>query len=110
MDAAAAPESAVAGDSMLAPEPENIGADSIERALPPSDFDDSISEDNQLAADSSNALEPSPDMPVAQEIATAPLTPNDGISLPLRQLQFALAALALAAAGAWAGLRRARGG
>jgi hypothetical protein len=109
IDAAAAPELAAAGDSMLAPEPENIGADSIERAPPPSDFDDSISEDNQLAADSSNALELSPEMPAAQEIVPAPLTPNDGISLPLRQLQFALAALALAAIGAWAGLRRARG-
>ena len=34
---------------------------------------------------------------------------KDGISLPLWQLQVALAALALAAVGAWAGLRRARG-
>jgi hypothetical protein len=32
-----------------------------------------------------------------------------GISLPLRQLQVALAALAVAAIGAWAGLRRVRG-
>lgn len=32
-----------------------------------------------------------------------------GLTLPLRQLQIALAALALAAIGAWAGLRRVRG-
>ncbi len=35
---------------------------------------------------------------------------SDGISLPLWQLQVTLAALALAAIGAWAGLRRVRGG
>lgn len=110
MEAAVAPESAAAGDSMLAPEPENIGADSIERAVPPSDIDDSISEENLITADSGNALDVSPDIPVGQDLVPAPLTPNDGISLPLRQLQFALAALALAAVGAWAGLRRARGG
>ena len=34
---------------------------------------------------------------------------GDGIELPLWQLQIALAAIALAAIGAWAGLRRARG-
>ena len=34
---------------------------------------------------------------------------GDGIELPLWQLQIVLAAIALAAIGAWAGLRRVRG-
>lgn len=47
-----------------------------------------------------------------ETVATFPLTgaagDDDGIKLPLWQLQIALAALALAVIGAWAGLRRVR--
>ena len=57
---------------------------------------------------SSGALET--ELAYAEHTTFEPASSNNGISLPLWQLQAALAALAIAAIGAWAGLRRARGG
>jgi hypothetical protein len=47
--------------------------------------------------------------PTSEATAGAASDAGKGISLPLWQLQVALAALAVAAVGAWAGLRRVRG-
>ena len=63
------------------------------------------------SAGGATTLEEQPGLAYGQETSPQLQSPtsDDGISLPLWQLQVALAALALAAIGAWAGLRRARG-
>jgi hypothetical protein len=63
-----------------------------------------------LAGDGASSIAPEAELAYAEDTAFEPASSNDGISLPLWQLQAALAALAIAAIGAWAGLRRARGG
>lgn len=82
------------------------------------------SEESAVAAQLQEAIEPGPETESitssgigsdigegagagAADGATAGV--GDGIELPLRQLQIVLAAIALAAIGAWAGLRRVRG-
>jgi len=65
---------------------------------------DADSDDGAAAQSGESRLaygQPVSELPGAQD--------DDGISLPLWQLQVALAALAVAAIGAWAGLRRVRG-
>ncbi len=82
----------------------------VEQLLPKSDEPAESSIENELAAgDGSMTSEASPELAYSAEVLPGTASPNNGLSLPLRQLQFALAALALAAIGAWAGLRRARG-
>lgn len=102
-ESGATTEMAVQDDSAVEVEEEIALAKSSERSRSESDDDSNIASDGAAELDDESQLAYSPsDAP--QSSAT-----KDGISLPLWQLQVALAAIALAAVGAWAGLRRARG-
>jgi hypothetical protein len=70
---------------------------------------DSLENDEATAGDGSTSLSRTADLAYDDEVVGMPSSEADGISLPLWQLQVALAALAVAAIGAWAGLRRIRG-
>ena len=87
-----------------------VEVEATERLLPKSEKPAASSaETEQSDSDGSMAIEASPDLAYSEGVLPGMAITNDGISLPLRQLQFALAALALAVVGVWAGLRRARG-
>ncbi|MBT3555783.1 MAG: hypothetical protein HN926_05620 [Chloroflexi bacterium] len=136
--AAAAPEFDSADDSVVAesaeapvaglvgpdtdsqePEPPSLMMEAPTNALIP-DVDEAASVAGSLDQDSSlqqaqrDSISPvdssEAELAYAEDTAFEPASSNDGISLPLWQLQAALAALAIAAIGAWAGLRRAHGG
>jgi hypothetical protein len=62
-----------------------------------------------LAGDGSSSIEAEAELAHAQDTTFELVPSNNGISLPLWQLQASLVALAMAAIGAWAGLRRTRG-
>jgi hypothetical protein len=68
-----------------------------------------ITADGSTTSDSADSVAAAEELATSKELATEPTASTNGISLPLWQLQIALAALAVAAIGAWAGLRRARG-
>jgi hypothetical protein len=101
------------------PEPPSLMMEAPTNALIP-DVDEAASVAGSLDQDSSlqqaqrDSISPvdssEAELAYAEDTAFEPASSNDGISLPLWQLQAALAALAIAAIGAWAGLRRAHGG
>ena len=62
-----------------------------------------------LAGDGSSSIEAEAELAHAQDTTFELVPSNNGISLPLWQLQVSLVALAISAIGAWAGLRRIRG-
>ena len=62
-----------------------------------------------LPGDGSSSIESETEFAYAQDTTFELVPSNNGISLPLWQLQASLVALAIAAVGAWAGLRRTRG-
>lgn len=122
-------ESAAGGGASV-PQPEMAELDPIEAeaaeapalsAVGPADGSTRTSEEQTELFSSSDELETSIDSDSARQIGESPLSSDqgmeelpgtqvdDGISLPLWQLQVAFAALAVAAIGAWAGLRRVRG-
>ena len=62
-----------------------------------------------LSGDGSSSIESETELAYAQDTTFELVPSNNGISLPLWQLQASLVALAIAAIGAWAGLRRTHG-
>jgi hypothetical protein len=98
-------------DTTLKVAPESAVEDeATERLLPKSEEPAASSaETEQSDSDGSITIEASPDLAYSEGVLPGMAITNEGISLPLRQLQFSLAALALAAVGTSAGLRRARG-
>jgi hypothetical protein len=101
-ESGATTEMAAQDDSAAGVEEEIALAKSSERS-------GSDSDDAGISGDGSAELSTENELAYSQSDAPQSSTTKDGISLPLWQLQVALAALALAAIGAWAGLRRARG-
>ena len=75
----------------------------------PSDSSEADTDSGILSGDDMSSIAPKDELPYAQNTTFEPVSSNNGISLPLWQLQASLAALAISAIGAWAGLRRSRG-
>ena len=106
--AAAAPALAVEGDG-------DEQTDSDASALVPEMARSESAVDAEAESDTSTTLDYGVGGEVAAESGLGPAAgttaskAGNGISLPLRQIQVALAALAVATIGVWAGLRRARG-
>ena len=73
-----------------------------------SDSSEADTDTGILSGDGMSSITPEAELPYAQNTMFEPVSSNNGISLPLWQLQASLAALAIGAIGAWAGLRRSR--
>ena len=85
------------------PEPPSIMLEAPTNAMSP-DTDVDV-----LAGDGSSSIEAEAELAHAQDTTFELVPSNNGISLPLWQLQASLVVLAISAIGAWAGLRRIRG-
>ena len=95
-----AAEAPTAGEAAEPPSTTQMIAPELAEEIDSADGAEAISGDRAAMTDSDA------EFAYAEEAVLAPSSTNDGISLPLWQLQVALAALAVAAIGAWAGLRR----
>jgi len=90
---------------LVIPEGNAIGELSTTKSAGP---DESIANNDLIPSDAPTSPSLGTEFVYGGELVSSPSS-NKGISLPLRQLQAGLAALAVAAIGAWVGLRRARG-
>lgn len=86
-------------------EDEFASSQELAKAIEP--YEASEDNDAEISTDTSATLENPEEQTLGQETSPVISSDDDGLSLPLWQLQVALAAIALAAIGAWAGLRRA---